>query len=117
MEACKLLREQDGIPVTPARPEAALSAVIAKVRATAGKLNYDGAQTAPIAVASVVDEFPTDPVGVEVADHRRRSGRARTVGVAIGDARHVFEAFAVPERGHQTQPGCFAFAAHDRSHM
>jgi hypothetical protein len=87
------------------------------MRATTRKLNHDGTQTAPIAVAAMIDEFPTDPVGVEIADHRGRSGRARTMGVAIGDAPYTFEAFAIPQGGHQAPRGFLAFAAHDRRHM
>jgi hypothetical protein len=69
METRQLLRKKHGIPVTPARPKAALSAIVAEMWAPTGKLDHHGTQTAPIAIAGVVDEFPPDAVNVEVVDH------------------------------------------------
>ena len=42
VEARQFLCEQDGIAMAPSRPEAALSAIVAEVRATARELDYHG---------------------------------------------------------------------------
>ena len=110
-----LLGELHRIAMAPARPEAALAAIVAQMRAAARELHDDGAQAAPIAVARVVDQLPADAVGVEVADHRRGRRRARAAarrerrcpatspsGVPLASARH------------QPPRGLLALAAHDR---
>gem|GEM_PF-6687477 len=110
----ELAGEQHGVPVAPAGPEAALAAVVAEVRAAPRELHHHRAKAAPVAVASVTDEFPADPVGVEVADHRGRCGRPGQAVPAMGDAGDGSDVGVGSERGHQAAGRLLALAAHDR---
>ena len=100
--------------MTPARPETALSAVIAEMGTAARELHDHGAQSAPVAVAAMVDQLPADAVGVEIADHERLRGRNRPAVVPKGDAAYAGERRLPFERGHQLPRGLLALPAHDR---
>ena len=118
MQPRELLGEPHRVAMAPARPEAALAAVVAEVRTAARELHHDRAHAAPVAVARMVDQLPADAVGIEVADHRRRAAwragrRASRNAMPATAPRSV----AVGERRHQAPRGLLALAAHDRGHM
>jgi len=113
IEACDLGGKADRITVPPSGPEAALAAVVAKVRAASRELNDDGAKPAPVAVVGVVDQFPADAIGVEIGDD---GCSARCNGLSIAAQRDTVDAVewtAAAERRHHLAGRRLAFAAHD----
>ena len=101
------------VAMAPARPEAALAAVVAQMRAAARELHDDRALAAPIAVARVVDQLPADAVSVEIADDGRRRRRDGLPFVAKRDARNGAQRFARVQRPRQLRDRRLALAAHD----
>ena len=76
MEAGEFGREFDRVAMTPLPPEAVLAAVVAMMRAAARELDDDGAAFAVVRVAAMIDEFPTDAIGVEIGNDGRGAGRS-----------------------------------------
>jgi len=64
MQPRQFLRKLDRIAVPPGAPEYPLATIIAQVRTATRKLNHNGAMVAPIAVTSVVNQFPPNAVGI-----------------------------------------------------
>src|SRR5262245_13110566 len=62
MQSSKLGSESFRIAMPPACPKSALATIIAEVRAAARELDDDRALPAPVAVASMVDQLPTDAI-------------------------------------------------------
>ncbi len=103
-----------GIPVTPARPEAALSTVVAEVRTAARELHDDDSLTAIVAVALVVDELPAHSIGVEIIDHPRGRGFGDYPIATKRNAAHSVKLVCARlDRGHQPRDGCLSLSADD----
>src|SRR5215469_1555868 len=105
----------------PRSPETVLSAVVTVMRATPRKLSHNRASLSVVRVAAVIDEFPTHPASIEVANHRRGRGSAdasRQRGIILGDsARSGYHAGAEDNAGHLLQrlaPLQRSHQAHDR---
>ena len=60
----------------------------------------------------MIDQLPTDPVGIEIANHGPR--RAWTAGFAVCDTGDLSDGLTGLQRAHQSPQGLLAFAAHDR---
>jgi hypothetical protein len=101
------------IAMAEARPEAALAAVVAGVRAAARELHHDGALAAPVAVTRVIDQLPADPESVEVGDHRGRRGADHHALVAERDPADCEQRAAVGQRAYEAGRRLLALAAHD----
>src|SRR6516162_8152655 len=101
VQARKLRGEFHGIAMAPAGPEPALATVIAEMRTAAGELHDHRALAAPVAVAGVIDQLPSDAVGVEIADDRCRRRRGRNAVATIGDAGNARERPVAFERGDE----------------
>lgn len=106
-------RQPDRIAVAPAGPESALPAIGAKMRATARELHDHGAFAAPVAVSGKVDQLPPDPVGVEVADHRRGRGGMGLAVLAKGEAGNGGKVDPGLKCAHQRGHGFLPLAAQD----
>ena len=83
------------------------------MRATAGKLHHNGALAAPIAVAAMVDQLPSDTILVEISDDRCSPGRNSSAGAAKGQTAHLIERRVVGKCTQQTASGLLTFPAHD----
>ena len=105
------------VAVAPPGPEAALAAVVAQVRAAPGELHDDGALAAPVAVARVIYQFPTDAVSIEVADDWGWRGGERRAADAEGEARDGAEVAAGLHRGQEATRRFLALTAHDDVHV
>src|ERR1700742_5060857 len=68
MQAREFGGEFHGVAMPPGAPEIVLPAVVATMRATAGKLHDDGAAFPIVGVAPVIDEFPTDAASIQIPD-------------------------------------------------
>src|SRR5689334_4072318 len=101
MQPGDFLCELDRIAMAPAGPEAALSAVIAVVRASARELHDDGAHSAVVAIIGVVDQFPPNAIGVEIFDHRGGARFDDASPLAEGDAIDRAEMVALFDRAHE----------------
>jgi hypothetical protein len=92
----------------PAGPEATLAAIVAQVRTAPRELHGGGTEPAPVVVASMIDQLPAEPVGVEVADDRSGRGRGGDAVSTIRDALDVDEFGAACERrreaSHRSAP-------------
>src|SRR5579871_6523027 len=93
------------VAMPPARPEAALTAVIAKMRTAARELHHDGAFAAPIAIAAVVDQLPANTIVVEIADHRRRRRRDGRPVLSKRDAQNFAQRTSGLDRPRQLADG------------
>jgi len=76
MEAGEFSGKFDGVAMTPLPPKAVLAAVVAMMRAAARELDDDGAAFAIVSVATMIDEFPTDAIGVEIGNDWRWASRS-----------------------------------------
>ncbi|MNN22770.1 hypothetical protein D3C81_1361460 [compost metagenome] len=113
MQARQFLREQYRIAMAPACPESALPAVAAQVRAAARELHHHRLASAPIGVAVVVNQFPTDAVGIEVNHHLRIAGAGGHTVDTQCDACNGAQVVTRCVHLHQLPGGVLALATDD----
>lgn len=106
--------EAGRVTVAPSGPEAALAAVAAVVGATAGELDHDSAFVAPVGVLGEVEQFPADPVVIEMVDGRGgRGGDGVAGGVAESDALDLVQGCVQGPGLDELGCGDFPFASDD----
>src|SRR5581483_3458551 len=113
MQVRDLACEFDWIAVPPLRPEAALSAIAAKVWAAARELHDDGALSTPVRIALVINQFPGDTVIVEIQHHLGRRGADNFPVLSECQASDSLQRRAQLQRLHQLECGLLAFSTHD----
>jgi hypothetical protein len=101
------------IAVPPLRPEAALAAIGAAMRAAARELHHGGPLSAPVAVAGKIGQLPADAVAIEIRDERCRRRGDRISRVAKGETGDLSQWHSTFQRVREVPHGFLAFAADD----
>ena len=101
------------ITMPPPGPEAALPAVVARVRAATRQLDDDSTPPAPVAVVGVIDELPADAVPVQIGDDRCGGSRVGGAVDPVGDTGDRLEREAARQRVEQGPRCLLAFATDD----
>src|ERR1035437_2014105 len=127
VQACEFGRELHWVAVPPRPPKIALTAVAAMMRTATGELHYHGATVSPIAVTGVVDQFPANPIGIQIPDHcgrgssqNRTDRKGRFSGQSPGgwdgaraeyDPWHLFQGLLLFKGCHETDHGFLTFTS------
>ncbi|GAB5510046.1 MAG: hypothetical protein Rhims3KO_14470 [Hyphomicrobiales bacterium] len=97
----------------PPRPETALATIAAGMRAPPGKLDNNGTLTAPVGIVGKIDQFPTDPVSIQINNHFARKRSHRRPCASISNASHIIQRPVLGNGPNEIPAGFFPFAANN----
>src|SRR5438552_3511530 len=75
MQSRELCRKLHRITMPPGPPKTVLAAIVTMVRAPPRELHHDSAPFSVIRIPTVIDQLPSDAIGIEIGNDWRRSAR------------------------------------------